>query len=357
MSYTLCRKVRNLTPYEPIKGSYRIRLDANESCFSLPDELREQLGRLAAEMDYNRYPDPLADRLCTAFGAAYGLSPELVTAGDGSDELISIITGCLLEKGDPILTFSPDFSMYHFYGELAEHPVLVMEKDEDFGVDVDAVIRTIREQQVKMLIFSNPCNPASVGLPRAEVRRLIRSTDALVVLDEAYMDFWDQSLLGEAENYDNLIILKTCSKAVGMAGIRVGFAVAGKPLTRALRAVKSPYNVNSFSQEAAALILEQRDYLEDCRSQLIASRQALQQGCEALAKAHPALFEKLWPSVTNFVLIRSGRAKEIWQALLARSIAVRCFDGFLRITAGLPEENAAVLAALEEILTEMEDKA
>ena len=354
MSYILCGKVKNLTPYEPLQGDFSVRLDANESYISLPDELREQIAKLVAEADYNRYPDPMAAKLCAAFAKFYDISPDLLTAGNGSDELISVITGCMLESGDAILTFTPDFSMYRFYGELSEHPVYVMEKDDDFMIDVDEVIHTIKEKNVKMVIFSNPCNPASVGICADEIRRLVRSVDALVVLDEAYMDFWDQSLLAEVEEYDNLIILKTCSKAVGMAALRVGFAVANKTLTRALRAVKSPYNVNSISQEIAALVLDEKAFLSDCRERLLTSRAELQKGCDELAAAYPAIITKVWPSVTNFVMIRTGEAKNIQKALLDRSIAIRCFGGYLRITAGSPEENARLLCALKEILTEME---
>ena len=350
MSYTLCGKVKNLTPYEPIKGHYDIRLDANESYIPLPDELREKIAAKAASADFNRYPDPLAAELCEAFGSLYDVSPELLTAGNGSDELISVIIGCLLEDGDAILTFAPDFSMYRFYGELSEHPVYVMGKDDDFRIDIDEVIRTVKEKNVKMLIFSNPCNPCSVGIEREEVRRLIRSVDALVILDEAYMDFWDQSLISEVEDYDNLIILKTCSKAVGMAALRVGFAIANKTLTRAIRAVKSPYNVNTLSQDIAALVLVEKDFLQACREKLLVSRAELQCAFDELAGMYPDIFEKVWPSVTNFIMIRAAKALELQKALMERSIAVRCFDGYLRITAGSLEENARLIAAVKEIL-------
>ncbi|MBR6789843.1 MAG: histidinol-phosphate aminotransferase family protein [Oscillospiraceae bacterium] len=355
MSYTLCGKVKNLTPYEPIKGHFDIRLDANESYIPLPDSLKARIAARIADTAFNRYPDPLAAELCSAFGALYDVSPELLTAGNGSDELISVITGCLLEDGDSILTFAPDFSMYRFYGELSEHPVYVMGKDDDFRIDIDEVIRTVKEKNVKMLIFSNPCNPCSVGIERDEIRRLIRSVDALVILDEAYMDFWDQSLLAEVEEYDNLIILKTCSKAVGMAALRVGFAVANKTLTRAMRAVKSPYNVNTLSQDIAALVLAEKDFLHTCTGDLLASREQLQNALDGFAAEYPAVFEKVWPSVTNFIMIRTAKARKLQKALMDRSIAVRCFDGYLRITAGSPEENARLLAAVKEIL-ETEEK-
>lgn len=356
MSYSLCGKVKNLTPYEPIKGHFDIRLDANESYISLTDGMRTKIADVVAEADFNRYPDALAEKLCNAFGALYGVSPDLLTAGNGSDELISVITGCLLEDGDAILTFAPDFSMYRFYGELSEHPVYVMEKDDDFRIDIDEVIAAIKEKNVQMVIFSNPCNPCSVGIGREEVRKLIRSVDALVILDEAYMDFWDQSLLAEVDEYDNLIILKTCSKAVGMAALRVGFAVANKTLTRAMRAVKSPYNVNTVSQEIAALVLGEKAFLSDCVDKLLVSRTELQKAFDGFAEAYPDIFEKVWPSVTNFIMIRTGKAREIQKALMERSIAVRCFDDYLRITAGSPEENHRLIAALSEILETEEKK-
>lgn len=350
MSYTLCEKVRNLEPYQPIQGEYKIRLDANESFLSLPPSVRQKIGQIAMELDFNRYPDPYAAELCKRYAAVYGISPDNLTVGDGSDELISIINGSLLQKDDTVLTVSDDFSMYAFYGALSEHPLLIQQKGEDFRLDIDESIRIIKEKNVRMMIFSNPCNPTGRGLPREQVRRLITETDALIVLDEAYMDFWDQSLLDEVNQYDNLIILKTCSKAIGLASLRVGFAVANQTLTRALRAVKSPYNVGTLPQAVAAAVLSEPSYLSDCANALIQSREQLETGLKALALQHPQVLEKVYDSVTNFVLMKTPFAAGIQSALRQRSIAIRSFKGFLRISAGSPEENREVLQALAEIL-------
>lgn len=349
--YTLCEKVQGLTPYAPLSGQYRIRLDANESYFAPSAEMLEEFSKGLASLDFNRYPDPYAVEVCQAFADLYSIPESLVTAGNGSDELISIICGSLLQKGDKLLTFAPDFSMYQFYGEIYELETLTLPKKGNLQLDVDEAIRYIRENNVAAVIFSNPCNPTSLGLSREEVRRLIRSTDALVVLDEAYMDFWDQSMLPEVQQYDNLIVLKTCSKAIGMAAVRLGFAVAKPTLTIALRAVKSPYNVNAVTQLFGAQLLKHQNYLADCREALIQSREALQQGLMELAARFSALGE-VYSSCTNFVFLRCSSAKAIQNALAERSIAVRGFDGCLRITAGAPEENAALLAALAEILAE-----
>ena len=181
------------------------------------------------------------------------------------------------------------------------------------------------------------------------MRRLIRSVDALVVLDEAYMDFWDQSLLGEVEDYDNLIILRTCSKAIGAAALRLGFAVAAPRLTRVLRAVKSPYNVNSLSQAIGTLVLGEREWEAGARAQIVDSRRALQSSLARLQEEFPGVFT-LYDSCTNFVFLKTGRAKELFDGLLGRGIAIRLFNGYLRVTAGSEEENAAFLEAFTALL-------
>lgn len=348
MAYTLAPKTEALTPYDPVEGEYRVRLDANESFLLPTDTDREKMARAAAEAALNRYPDPLATRLCEAFAARYQVKPALVTAGNGSDELISIILSTFLQKEEKVLTLSPDFSMYAFYTSITETPCITLPKKPDMTVDVTAVIDTIRREGVRLLIFSNPCNPTSVGLARDGVRRILRETDALVVLDEAYMDFWDQSMLGEVEAYDNLILLRTCSKALGMAALRVGFAVANPTLTGIIRAAKSPYNVNAVSQAMAAVVLENPAYHEVYRELLLASRDMLVTGLKAL-EADGLL--QVYDSCTNFAYLQVPEARALFAGLADRGIIVRRFgEEHLRITAGTQAENQEVLAVLNFLL-------
>ena len=352
MSYTLCKKLQELTPYAPIEGDYRLRLDANESYFGAEDFV-PSFGEALAQIEFNRYPDSYAVEVCRAFSDFYDLPEALVTAGNGSDELISVICSCFLEKGQKLLTFSPDFSMYQFYGALYELETPILPK-KGMELDVDGAIAFIRENHVDAVIFSNPCNPTSLGLSREEVRRLVSSVEALVVLDEAYMDFWDQSLLPEVQNFDNLIILKTCSKAVGMAALRLGFAVAKPQLSIALRAAKSPYNVNSVTQALGARVLRQKGYLQQCRDALVENAQSLYGGLAALAEEFP-LLGKVYPTCTNFVFVSCPKAREIQEKLAERSIAVRCFPGALRITTADPAGNRELLAAIRDILVEIKE--
>lgn len=343
----LNRKIRDLKPYDPITGTYAIRLDANESFVPLPMALQEEIQEKAASLAFNRYPDPTAAALCRSFAAYYDVPARLVTAGNGSDELISILCTAFLMRGETILTLEPDFSMYRFYGSLAEAACISLKKGESLKIDVDEVIHQAREHQAKLIIFSNPCNPTSLGLERDEVRRLIQSVSALVVLDEAYMDFWDQSLLGEVEEYDNLVILRTCSKAFGMAAIRLGFAVANPVLTNALRAVKSPYNVNALTQAIGEVVLREKDSVNKAISDILRSRDELYAQICQLEQEFPRAFH-VYPTCTNFVLLKCARAKELYRVLLQRGIAVRFMEDYLRITAGSATENRTLLDNLRE---------
>lgn len=348
--YILNNKISGLVPYEPVSGTYKIRLDANESCFNLPAEIMAQLHKALDSLDFNRYPDPNAQELCTAFAGYYGIDAGCVTAGNGSDELISVILNAFLMKGDTLVTVEPDFSMYRFYASLSEVNCVQVQKKDGLNIDVAEVIRTVQKTGARAVIFSNPCNPTSKALRYDEVRKLLNGTDSLVVLDEAYMDFWEQSLLHEVNAYDNLLILRTASKAVGAAALRLGFAVANPVITRALKAVKSPYNVNSFSQAAGAVLYKNRDYLSNVKKTIVSLRNALYNGLIELLQDFPDRFA-LVEGNTNFVFIKTWDAKDIFEYLLQNGIAVRLMGGYLRVTAGTQEENEAFLKTLRVYFT------
>lgn len=342
--YKLTEKLERLTPYDPIQGDYKVRLDANESFI---DTDYEGLKNAVRGISVNRYPDPYAKSLIEAYSDFYGINPELVTAGNGSDEIISIITACFLKSGEKVLCLTPDFSMYSFYSSLYELDVVTLDKEPDLTVNVEKVIKKVNKEGIRAVVFSNPCNPTSLGLDRENTVRLIRSVNALVVLDEAYMDFWgeENSLLKNTAEYDNLIVLRTCSKALGMAGLRLGFAVSNSIITEKLRAAKSPYNVNSLTQQTAEYFL--RDKSEMSR-RIEACKRSKNMLYEFLVNANLTFAEKIYPSVTNFVFIKTSKAKEVFEYLLSKSIAVRFMGEYLRITAGSDEENEILISTMKE---------
>lgn len=348
--FQLNEKVKNLTPYEPISGSYEIRLDANESFLTVPEEIENEMVEALKNTALNRYPDPMAMRLVKGFSDYFKVDANCVTAGNGSDEIISVIMNAFLQKGDKILTLEPDFSMYRFYAEIAECESVKYQKNGDLDVDIDEVIRIANAEKVRIVIFSNPCNPTSRIIKKDDVRKLINSVDSLVVLDEAYMDFAeDESLLNEFQNYDNLIILKTCSKALGSAALRLGFAVANKTLTNVIRAVKSPYNVNSVSQALGEVLFAHPDYIDNCIETVIKSKEELY---SAILKIKSDKIERVYESHTNFVYLKVKNAKEVFEKMKNRGIIIRNMGDFLRITAGAKYENEKMLAELIKVLEE-----
>ena len=347
MSYKLNKKLINLVPYDPITGHYDIRLDANESCFNLSDSLKAKINKSISQIDFNRYPDCLAKAPTKAFSVLYNVPEELISAGNGSDELISIISSCFFEAGDTIVNVSNDFSMYEFYAQLYEVNVATYQKEADLTIDPDKLIAFCKENGAKGLIFSNPCNPTSLGLDRAAVKKIIEALDGcLVILDEAYMDFWDQSILSDADKYDNLIILKTCSKAIGLAAVRFGFAVANRTITNAIRAAKSPYNNDTVAQTIVADILSEKDYLAQCRDTIIANTKKLYSDILAIDKKY-GCFEKIYEPCTNFVFVKTDEFEKIYSFMLENSIAIRKFKGYIRVTAGTEAENTRFIEVLD----------
>lgn len=349
--FQLNEKVKNLTPYEPISGTYEIRLDANESFLTFPEEIENEMVEALKSSALNRYPDPMATGLVKGFSNYFNVNPDCATAGNGSDEIISVIMNAFLQKGDKILTLEPDFSMYRFYAEIAECESVKYQKNEDLDIDIDKVIALAKDESVRIVIFSNPCNPTSRIVTRDEIRKLVNSVDSLVVLDEAYMDFAeDESLLGEFENYDNLIILKTCSKALGSAALRLGFAVANRTLTNVIRAVKSPYNVNSVSQALGEVLFAHPDYIDKCIETVVSSRKELY---NEILKIESDKIEKIFETHTNFVFMRVKNAKEIFEKMKENSIIIRNMGDYLRITAGSTQENAKMLETFRKVLEEV----
>lgn len=335
----LPKKIQSLEPYQPIQGDYDIRLDANESPYAYPLDYK------AIEESINRYPDPYAIDLCRAFADYYNVDYNYVTAFNGSDESIALVVSTLFDSGDKIVTLSNDFSMYNFYVNVYGMTGDVYQKNADLEVEVDDLIAYVKDSGAKGLIFSNPCNPTSLLIGRDDIIKICEQlTECLVVVDEAYMDFAEQTIIDISTDYDNVILMRTCSKAIGLAGVRLGFCVADEMLTKALKSAKSPYNVNAISQKIGTVVLSDKQYLYEKKCSLVEQTKILQTELENLN------FGTVYKSHTNFVFIKTDRATEIYEGLLEQSIAVRYMGDYIRITTGTTEQNLVLLGKLKEIV-------
>ncbi len=337
-------KLSGLTPYIPVDAGACVRLDANESFLAPPPELAEKIDKALRAVALNRYPDPLAAGVCRLAANLYGVEPENIVAGCGSDELIGLSLMAFLPHGGRVAIAEPDFSMYRFYASIYELQCVASER-RDGAPDVEELIAAGRNADA--LILSNPCNPTGRGMTLSETRRLLSQTSCLVILDEAYMDFWDQSALGEINRFDHLMVLRTCSKAFGLAAARLGFAVAGSQLIDVLKSVKSPFNVSQLTQAVGEAVLSEPEYLRDCAERIKASTRGLRERAVALLEGRQGY--QVFETVTNFVLIACPDAQALHRSLLSWGISVRLMGNTLRVTAGDERQNDAFCEAIKEL--------
>ncbi len=349
------KKTQKIEEYTPNTTPCKIRLDANESPFLPSKSVLDELSRAVYSIDFNRYPDPYASELVAAFSKIYRVAPQNVVAGNGSDELISIICTGLLEAGDSVSVVLPDFSMYEFYSSLSGANVVKFVKSEDFEVDFDAILEETKKNRSKIVILSNPCNPSGSICKREQLERFIRSCGSIVVIDEAYMEFsmTDESVIDLTEECENLIVLKTLSKAFGSAALRLGFAISGKTLASTIRKIKSPYNVNTVSQVFGRIILE---HYSDIEENIRILKENAKYLSDSLAGLDCDKIARIYNSAANFVFVKltsAEAAQSLKAELMRRGIAIRCMsNGFIRITAGSRDEIDEFLLNFKEAICE-----
>jgi histidinol-phosphate aminotransferase len=344
-------KLSSIKAYEIDREKYEIKLDANESFLSFPMELREELKNRLMNVEFNRYPDPESEEVCRLYAEYCGVKPSNVLSGNGSDELIQIIVNGFMSKEEKILTFAPDFSMYKFYTSIMEGKIVELSLDENMKIDGDKVIERANQEHVKIVIFSNPNNPVGVVVPREDILKIVENCNALVVVDEAYFEFYGESVVDCINQYENLIVLRTCSKAVGLAAVRLGFLIANEELIRTIRKVKPPFNVNALSQLAGEIVLKNSMLIGENVSAIVRERDYLFNELKLIENSLGKAEFRVFPGSANFAFIRTGRAEEIYSSLLERSISIRNFNNrALRITVGSRSENEALVTALKVIL-------
>ena len=349
----ISKRFQGRSPYSPGGKPCPVILNANESFILPSDEMMAEFHEILDHCAFNRYPDPRAEELCRAYADLYNLDWENITAGNGSDEHIELLYAALVTPHDRVVTVAPDFSMYGAGAYLNDVEECVYVQ-EDYHTNVDHLLAFAQEKDAAMIIFSNPCNPTGVVTPREDVLRLIDGFDGLVVVDEAYMDFADESVLDLAGKKENLIVLKTCSKAIGLAGLRVGFTITTPELTALLQNAKAFYNVGRLTQSLATCVLRHGDELQAAVTEIKASIRELETALAPIV-ASSTVLKRMLPTATNFVYIITEQAPEIFAKMQEHGVLIRQPQkNALRINCGTKEENAACVAALQAVLKELE---
>lgn len=325
-----------------------IRLHANENPWNPLRELQDMLGTFEGSPHVNEYPDPDALQLRRKLSEISGFPYQRIICTNGSDELIKMITEAFAHKGDTIVTHGPTFVEYGVMARIrgcltAEVPPL-----PDLRPDVDQILKTAAEKKAAITFLCSPNNPTGYQFTEQELEALLRQLPGIVVVDEAYIEFAGPSPLRPDTLPDNVVVMRTLSKAYGLAGLRIGYGLASRPIIDQLNRVKMPYNVNALSQWVAVQCLSR---LEDWFSRI----QDIQQERERLFTAYQNLDDLfVYPTAGNFLLLKSSRAEDLEQRLLKDNIRVRTFThspylkDHLRVSIGLPADNDRVLNSIQE---------
>lgn len=328
-----------LKPYSSARDEYTgeegVFLDANENPYNAP---------------YNRYPDPHQRRLKGRIAAFKGCESDQLFLGNGSDEPIDLLFRAFCRPGtDNVVAIDPTYGMYQVAAATNDIKVQQVLLTKDFQLDVEAVLAAV-DKQTKIIWLCSPNNPTGNCLRNEDIERVITGFEGLVVVDEAYIDFAPgRSLLPRLQEFPNLVILQTFSKAWGMAGLRLGMAFAQPAIIEVLSRIKYPYNLNVLTQQKAMDLLEQNQQeVAQWIELLLAERSALAQELKKLP-----FVNLIHPSDANFLLIRTPDAKAVYQHLIDQKIIIRdrssvsLCAGCLRITVGSPEENLSLIQALK----------
>lgn len=340
------KNVIQMKPYSSARDLWSggILLDANENPFPPVQALNGING-------LNRYPDPKQTALRKAVSEKLGVRPEKLFFGVGSDEIIDLLIRIFCYPGkDEIIINEPTYGMYRVAADFNDVTVKNVMPDDDFQPDADAVIKAAGIN-TKLIFLCSPNNPTGNLLAKDRVEQIISSTDAIVVIDEAYIDFTPRdTFLPLLEKYNNLVIMRTFSKAMGLAGIRLGYCAADQEIINLLFKVKAPYNINTLTSQAALEAMSDSGFFESAVSTITSERNSLSEFLRSLP-----VIEKVYPSDANYILIRSRISKEIFSALIDAGIVIRDrsnqpkLENCLRITVGSPEENQKLKEVLKKL--------
>ncbi len=344
--------LEGITPYDPKYLPAKIYLSANENPGNVPEEVQLEIRKALKSFSFNRYPDPLANELRSLIAEANGLSRENVLLGNGGDELLFNLALCWGGPGRKFLNVPPTFSVYEANARLTGTEVVNIPRKENFDIDEEAVLARMAEGDIDFAVITSPNNPTGKMASETFLKKLLDSSDALVMVDEAYFEFSRFSMRPYLDQYENLIILRTFSKAFSLAGVRMGYVLANPGVIREFLKVRQPYSVDSVSQAIATAVFKNRSLFVPGINQIIEQRGVL---IEELNKL-PGV--TAYDSDSNYVLFRVNGADKVWEQLYGRGVLVRDFshaqylENCLRVTVGSPDENKEFLAALAQILNE-----
>ncbi|MCF6337913.1 MAG: histidinol-phosphate transaminase [Gammaproteobacteria bacterium] len=347
ISHWIRPQIRALSAYHVPPSADLIKLDAMENPYHWPETMVEEWLAVLRGVSLNRYPDPSPARLKTSLGKAMGVpAGQSVLLGNGSDELIQMIALALAQPGRVILTPEPGFVMYKMIATMTGMDYVGVPLAADFSLDLEAMLAAIEQCQPAVVFLAYPNNPTGNLFDRLAINAVIKASPGLVVVDEAYHAFADDSFMDELGKHDNLLVMRTVSK-MGLAGLRLGLLAGPDEWLTEFDKTRLPYNINVLTQVSAEFALTHRAVLDQQTRQICTDREKLMTDLQALDGI------MAFPSRANFILFRVPQAAAVFAALKEQGVLIKNMGAeqgplaqCLRVTVGTAEENGAFLRAL-----------
>lgn len=339
------RDMEGYTPGEqPALGERVVKLNTNENPYPPSPAVIRAIHEIEPEM-LRRYPNPTADIFRSAAAKTLGITPEMIIAGNGSDDILTIATRTFLSAGDTLAYPDPTYSLYHVLARLQDAKFAEIPWEKDYQLPIEGLLAA----KAQAIYIANPNAPTGTFVSPLRIAELCRAFKGLVLVDEAYADFADDNCLSLVKQHPNLVISRTFSKAYSLAGMRFGYAVAQPAVIHEMMKVKDSYNVDAVAMIAAAAAIQDQEYAREKWEQIKSER-------ERVTAELVQLGWSVLPSRANFILARApdGRGREAYLGLKAQGILVRYFDrpgltDKIRITIGQSQENNALLGGIRSL--------
>ena len=351
MSDVIKPEVRALRAYSLSPHRASVKLNQNENPWDAPSRIKEEVLRRFTARNWSRYPDFVPTSLHERLAQFAEWKPDGILAGNGSNELIQAVLMVTMAPGKRVLISEPTFMLYRQVATVLGGDVESVLLTPDLKYDSEAILNTVEARQPDVTIICSPNNPTGCVIDEAALKSILRTSRGLVVVDEAYHEFAEHSLVPLLHEHENLIVLRTFSKAMAFAALRVGYLLAAPALVREIGKALLPYNLNAFSQIAAEVAME--NYERELRplvKQIIAERDRVFAALSGMDGLNPV------PSLANFLIVKSATdPKRIFTDLLKHDILIRDVTGYpmlgeyFRFSVGTPDENDRLLKAIREI--------
>ena len=337
--------IKNIDAYHVPVSKDMIKLDAMESPFGVPEDLKVEFLKCIEQSEVNRYPEADPSPLKDTLRSLMDIPDEFgILLGNGSDELIQLLA-LACSKDDLIMSFEPSFVMYELVSKYVNLEYFGVQLDSNFDINLNDALLIIEREKPKIIFIAYPNNPTGNCFDYDAIIEIIKSTNSMVILDEAYYAYSDKSFLSEISNFPNLLVLRTISK-IGFAGLRLGLLIGNQETIAQLNKLRLPYNINALTQTSANFLLQDKQRIINNAQIIIEERRRLAHELSLFSKF------KVYPSQTNFILVHSEDAHSLHTALKENGILIKGFpkgsklSDFIRISVSEPVENNILIDAI-----------